>query len=150
MKHTTLRPRSRSSGGIAAGALACLAAARRHGGLLAGRAYGGRRREPPRELHVEPGRRRPLQLRELVVQPLVLAGEALAAPLQDLAVHLRLLQLCSGRFAQHTIAGSEHARVRNAKKKSKDISSRCSLSLCICWHTPCSPVLEPHFYLSRA
>ena len=113
MKHTTLRPRSRSSGGIAAGALvACLAAARRHGDLVAGRAYGGLRRRgpPPRELHVEPGRRRPLQLQELVLQPLVLAGEALAASLQDPAVHLRLLQLCSARFAEHTIASSEHAR----------------------------------------
>ena len=111
MKHTTLRPRSRSSGGIAAGALvACLAAARRHGDLLAGRADGSRRRGPPRELHAEPGRRRPLQLQELVLQPLVLAGEALAASLQDLAVHLRLLQLCSARFAEHTIASSEHAR----------------------------------------
>lgn len=93
------------SGGIAAGALASLDTTRR-GDLLAGRADGGRHRRGSRELDVEPSRRRPLQLRELVLQPLVLAGQVLAAPLQDLAVHLRLLQLCPEKDLQNMEAAS--------------------------------------------
>lgn len=102
------------SRGVAGGALAaCLAAAARDGDLVAGRAgdarrHGrGRRRE---RLDVEPSRRRrPLQLRELQPQPLVLSRQALAAALQDLAVHLRLLQLCSDERSNFCTTSSEHA-----------------------------------------
>jgi hypothetical protein len=75
---------------------------------LAGRADGER---GGRELHVERrrwrrrrlvgrrGRRRRgelerAELLQLALQPTVLLGERLAAALQELAVHLRLLQLC--------------------------------------------------------
>jgi hypothetical protein len=71
----------------------------------------GQRRERERRLDVEPSllrRRRPLQLRELQPQPLVLAGQSLAVALQDLAVRLRLLQLRSDERSYFCIASSEH------------------------------------------
>lgn len=52
------------------------------------------------ELHVKRRFRRELeglQLLQLLEQPLVLVGQRLVAPLQELAIHLRLLQLRSAR-----------------------------------------------------
>jgi hypothetical protein len=86
-----------ASRGVASRApAACLAAARHGDDLVARRtdARHGRGQRRERRLEVEPSLR-PLHLRELQPQPLVLAGQALAAALQDLAVRLRLLQLRS-------------------------------------------------------
>ena len=59
------------------------------------------------------------ELLHLLVQPPVLLGQRLAAALQELAVHLRLLQLRPGRFDyRRLISNGSMGRLNNKQMKS--------------------------------